>query len=221
MFPVALAVAALAGAPGPAFEHLDMSSLPSSSGWTFVATNVSRTEAATASVAGGLMTFNTMGSGNQPGGSSILYSKSISPDWSMSWFIEASLRLNAFESFSNHHGVYFGSGPLWVGVAPDRLVFPDLSTVAFAPGSAFHTYRFEVQASRAWTFFVDDTPMKTGTTAVLSGALALRMGDGTGGSNGSATYDYYTFDQPIPAPGSALVAGILIGSAGARRRRAN
>lgn len=211
---VAIASGALAPSAAATTEFLSMDSLPSANGWTFGATGVSRTELATASLSGGLMTFNTMGSGHQPGGSSILYSKTITPDWSQSWFIEASVRLNAFESFSNFHGTFLGCAPLWVGVSPTRLTFPDLSFVSYSPGSAFHTYRFEVQTSEAWTFYADNVPLKTGTLGVGSGSLGLRIGDGTGGSNGSATYDYYRFGQPIPAPGAVMVLALAV-----RRRR--
>lgn len=213
-----LAVACTGSASWGVVEHLSMDSLPSSLGWSFSATGVSRSEAATASLGGGLMTFDTMGSGNQPGGSSIFYSKTISPDWSQSYFMEARVRLNSFESFSNFIGVFFGAAPLWVGISPTRLTFPDSSFVSFSPGSAFHTYRFEVQASHAWTFYVDESPVKSGTATVFSGNLGLRLGDGSGGSNGSATYDWYTFSQPIPAPGALSVAG-LIGAGAIRRRR--
>ncbi len=200
-----------------ATEHLSMNTIPSAQGWTFSATGVSRTEAATVSLAGGELTFNTMGSGHQPGGSSIFYSKTISPDWSQSYDMEARVRLNAFESFSNFIGVYFGAAPLWVGISPTRLTFPDLSFVNFSPGSSFHTYRFEVQTSHSWTFYVDDAPVKSGTATVFSGNLGLRLGDGSGGSNGSATYDWYTFGQPIPTPGALTIAGIAA-FAGRRRR---
>jgi hypothetical protein len=200
-----------------ATEHLSMDTIPSALGWSFGATGVTRTEASTVSLLGGQLTFDTMGSGHQPGGSGIFYSKTISPDWTQSYFIEARVRLNSFESFSNFHGVYFGAAPLWVGVSPTRLTFPDLSFVNFSPGGDFHTYRFEVQASHAWTFFVDDAPVKSGTATVFSGNLGLRLGDGTGGSNGSATYDWYTFDQPIPTPGVLTLAGIA--ALASRRRR--
>lgn len=199
-------------------EFLSMDSLPSANGWTFAATNVVRTEAATASLSGGTMTFNTMGSGHQPGGSGIAYSKTIAPDWSQSWFIEARVRLDAYESFSNFHGVYFGSAPLWVGVSPTRLTFPDLSFVTYTPGAVFHTYRFEVQTTEAWTFYADNVPLKTGTLGVGSGTLGLRIGDGTGGSNGAATYDYYHFAQPIPAPAIG-VAALMLAVAARRRTR--
>jgi hypothetical protein len=164
------------------------------------------------------MTFNSMGTGNQPGGSSIFYSKTIAPDWAQSWFIEARVRLDSFESFSNFHGVFFGAQLLWVGLSPTRLTFPDLSFVNYSPGSEFHTFRFEVQTSEAWTFYVDNVPMKSGTLGVGSGTLGLRIGDGSGGSNGSATYDYYHFGQPIPAPATSLACAALV-AISARRRR--
>lgn len=202
-----------------AVETLNMSTLPSAQGWSFVTAGVTRTEAATASLSGGLLTFDTMGSGHQPSGSGIKYAKTISPNWSQSWYIEAAVRLNAYESFSNFVGVYFGSDPIWVAISPTRLTFSDLSFVSFSPGTSFHSYRFEVQTSDAWTFFVDDTPVKSGVTNAGSGTLALALGDGTGGSNGSATYASYQFAQPIPAPGAAAcLAGLLVfGSRRARR----
>ncbi|QQS10041.1 MAG: hypothetical protein IPK69_05315 [Phycisphaerales bacterium] len=201
-------------------EFLSMDSLPGASGWTYQTSGVTRPEGVTASVSGGVLTFNTMGSGHQPGGSSIFYGKTITPDWTQSWLIEADVRLNAFESFSNFHGVYFGASVLWVGVSPTRLTFPDLTFVAYAPGTNFHTYRFEVQTNEAWTFYADNVPLKTGVLGVGSGPLALRIGDGTGGSNGSASYDAYRFAQPIPAPGWGVVG--LVGYSGfttTRRRR--
>ncbi len=213
-----IGAAALAASASAAVEHLSMDALPSAHGWSFVASNVARTEGQTASVVGGMLAFDTMGSGHQPGGSSIHYTKTISPNWSQSWFIEARVRLDAFESFSNFHGVYFGAAPLWVGLSPTRLTFPDLTFVTHSPGAAFHTYRFEVQTSQAWTFYVDNVAVKTGVASTGSGTLGLRLGDGTGGSNGAATYDYFTFAQPIPAPaGACAIAGFA--AAGAARRR--
>lgn len=216
-----IACVALAAAATQAWgvvENLNMNALPSTQGWSFVTAGVVRSEAATASLSGGTLTFDTMGSGNQPGGSSIRYTKTISPDWSQSWYVQATVRLNAFESFSNFHGVYFGCNPIWVGISPTRLTFPDLSFVPFSPGSAFHSYRFEVQTNDAWAFYVDDVPVKTGITNAGSGTLALTLGDGTGGSNGSATYSAFRFDQPIPAPGAAIPLAAML--AIVRRRRA-
>lgn len=216
------AILTIAAAASPALatiETINTNALPSTQGWSFVTAGVTRTEAATASVSGGLLTFNTMGSGNQPSGSSIRYTKTISPDWAQSWYIQADVRLNAFESFSNFHGVYFGSSPIWVGISPSRLTFPDLSFVSYTPGTSFHSYRFEVQTNDAWTFYVDNAPVKSGVTNAGSTTLALVLGDGTGGSNGSATYASYEFGQPIPAPAPALAIP-LAALALTRRRRA-
>lgn len=169
---------------------LDGTVHPTSAGWTYFALGNGLTGTQAFTVANGNIEQHTLGAGYAGQGSNYCYKDIVVPHPS-AWILRARVRIQASEIWSFPFGAYIGFGATGLGIM-SNVIAPlngGWTTLALT-GTEWHDYRIEAAACGRWTVFVDDQPVYAGVGANTQGTLALAFGDGTGGANADALYDF-------------------------------
>lgn len=189
----ALVAATLFGASSHAelqVHSLDGTVLPSKQGWTYGALGNALTESEAFSLAKGSIKQSTLGSGFAGQGGN-WYSRSVTLPQASAWTLRARVRIIESEQWTFPFASYVSFGNCGVALV-SNLVSPFAGGwTSFAmDATQWHEYRIEVLACGRWTFFVDGQYLAEGLGAATQGTLEINFGDGTGGANANALYDF-------------------------------
>ena len=231
---VALATLLMAStAASAATLTLNTNSLPSTQGWTYIASGAGAglPESSVYSIVGGELVQNTLGIPQFTGGAN-LYEHASNLNPGDAWTLTLVGKINAFETnFGRTSGLSIGAGgALQVGFAGNVVEYLDgfgfVVQSAFPLGfdpSAYNSYRLSV-AGGLQSFSINGTSIYS-NQAIVSGLDTpsfIFFGDGTGFANASANIRSVVFTSPgVPEPASwsLMISGFgLVG--GALRRRA-
>jgi hypothetical protein len=217
--------------------QLDFNSLPSAQGWVYMNMGNSATEGQVFSLAGGVLTQNSLGLGSAGQGSNRynLYDR-LTPG--QDYTLEVRARLIAEEGADglNHYGFsagYFdGTGVAFGFGLGDSGVITDWGLYSGIDTHLVHTYRLvghsaTAGASARSALWIDGLLVGQGLAGNYGSCAPLGafcnsvyLGDGTGGPNARGEYLALSL-TPVPEPTAAALC--LAGLAGvgwvARRRR--
>lgn len=211
--PLALAALLLALAVSPARATdipMTFGSLPSAQGWAF-ATGGSplATEAGTFSLAGGVLTLNTMAFGITGVGTSAYYQYTGVVNNFEPLVISMRGRLLQHEGdFTNTFvgggfAIGFGHGATYyqMGITPTQIrnVAGTILSTAY-DNTQFHDYRLEWSPPSTVRYYVDGTLISTNNAGSASAVNRLLLGDGTGAANSQAEITAYRFLQGAATP---------------------
>lgn len=185
-------------------------SLPSAQGWTFASGGSPvATEAGTWSLAGSVLTLNTMAYAVTGTGTSSLYQQTGVVNNFEPIVIRFRARLVQHEGdFTNT----FVGGGLAFGFAQGTTLYQFGITptqIRNAPGSVlssaydhtqFHDYRLEWTPPSSVRYYVDNTLISTNNTGLASATNRIYFGDGTGAANAQAQITEYRFLQGAATP---------------------
>lgn len=232
----AIALGVVVGIAGVAragiFSHnLGMSTLPSAQGYRYVAMNSSLPESQVFSLAGGVLTSNTMGTpyNGQGVNMMVLDVPTGAFEAGNDFVIEARVRTLAEERSGNHYGFHLGAWfdglRLGVGIMTQTVQTPSQRVLLSRDNTQWTTWRIETRRAdnlflvyaNGQFLFSDEILPGTGARPAEFPQSYVGFGDGTGGANARAEMSGFHFHQ-VPAPGAAALLGI--GCVwGARRRR--
>ncbi len=184
---------------------LDFSSLPSAQGWAFgTGGSPVATEAATWSVAGGVLTLNSMAYSTAGAGTSAFYLRSGVVNTTEPIAIVMRARIVAFEGvFTNSFvggGFAFGFGQgttEWqMGITPTQIrnINGVILSAAY-DNTQFHVYRLEWTPPSTLRYYVDGTLISTNSGGFSLAVNRIYFGDVTGAANSHAEITYYQFLQ--------------------------
>jgi hypothetical protein len=171
-------------------EELDGSVFPSEAGWTYLVLGNGATAEQAFSLGRGTILQSTVGLGYAGQGSNY-WRKIIEVPNPSSWVLEARVRVSSSEIWSFPFGSYVAFGPFGVALMSNSLspFYGGWYTISF-DATQWHTYRMESTACGNWALFVDGSLITYGNGAQTSGQIELQFGDGTGGANANAEYDF-------------------------------
>lgn len=207
---------------------LDMNSLPSAQGWTYVGDS-GAVETSVFSVSGGMLHQNSIGIGatGSQGGASYSFFGVVDP--ALPFVLTMRVRVNQeeFAAANPTNAFGFGTGPRtgtnesFVGLGADRVEVIHSSTRPMYvrdTTAQFHDYRME-GGGGTFSVFVDGSLLDSGTSLATAGANALILGDLTRGPNASADIASFEFVQ-TPEPAALAMLGLGAAAVlGLRRRR--
>ena len=206
-----LAAAALAPRAHATDIPVTFGSLPSAQGWTFFSGGSPlATEAGTWSLAGSVLTLNTMAYAVTGVGTSSLYQQTGVVNNFEPLVIRFRARLVQHEGdFTNAFvggGLAFGfaqGATLWqFGITPTQIRNAPGTIVSTAyDNTQFHDYRLEWTPPSSVRFYVDNTLISTNNAGLASATNRIYFGDGTGAANSQAQITEYRF-----LPGAATPA---------------
>lgn len=211
--PLALAALLLALAVSPARAtdiQMTFGSLPSAQGWTFTTGGSPlATEAGTFSLAGGVLTLNTMAFGITGVGTSAYYQYTGVVNNFEPIVISMRGRLLQHEGdFTNTFvgggfTIGFGHGATYyqMGITPTQIrnVAGTILSTAYN-NTQFHDYRLEWSPPSTVRYYVDGTLISTNNAGSASAVNRLLLGDGTGAANSQAEITAYRFLQGAATP---------------------
>jgi len=219
---LALCAAALAA---PLDVQLGFSSLPSAQGFAYVASGAHAgvPEASVFSVAGGVLTQNSMGQSNGVSGGSMLYQFTGGITTTESKQIRVRARCLAAEGSANAtlgqggfiFGFATGSVQYDFGLTPTRMFYLQPSgTVLVAAtfdNTQFHDYIFEFTPPTSWRIYRDGVLVQSGSGGFAVAVNRVFLGDGTGGANASGEITAFRFIQNVATPAQATTWGRVKG----------
>lgn len=200
---------------------LTFSSLPSAQGWTFTGSGV--TEAANVSIGGGVLSINTIGTGEGSGWYGI--GPALSSGTSYLVF-EARLLSNegsGYPEFGFGFGVYSGGAAYVVGLGQGYVKGYQGSS-ATIDTSVFQTYVLAVNHDlQSYVLSVDGNPLLNGTPVVSVGDAVIFGDLASGGNNANGelrllSYGTSQFDVPEPSTGLLVLSALAV--LATRKRRA-
>jgi hypothetical protein len=213
----ALAGLALAGAAfaAPFDYNLSFGSLPSAQGWTYAAvgSHAGVAEPSAFSVAGGVLTQNTIGQYAGTSGGSILYSIVGVATATETKRIHARLRCLAVQGSSvatlGQGGLTFGfntgSVQYAFGLTDTRLTILQPGGTSVLAGSydntQFHDYDFYWSPGGTFQLYRDNVLITSGSGGFAASGSRLFFGDGTGGANAHGEITALRFSQDLATPG--------------------
>lgn len=205
-----LAAAALAPRAHATDIPVTFGSLPSAQGWTFFSGGSPlATEAGTWSLAGSVLTLNTMAYAVTGVGTSSLYQQTGVVNNFEPLVIRFRARLVQHEGdFTNAFvggGLAFGfaqGATLWqFGITPTQIRNAPGTIVSTAyDNTQFHDYRLEWTPPSSVRFYVDNTLISTNNAGLASATNRIYFGDGTGAANSQAQITEYRFLQGAATP---------------------
>lgn len=205
-----LAAAALAPRAHATDIPVTFGSLPSAQGWTFFSGGSPlATEAGTWSLAGSVLTLNTMAYAVTGTGTSSLYQQTGVVNNFEPLVIRFRARLVQHEGdFTNAFvggGLAFGfaqGATLWqFGITPTQIRNAPGTIVSTAyDNTQFHDYRLEWTPPSSVRFYVDNTLISTNNAGLASATNRIYFGDGTGAANSQAQITEYRFLQGAATP---------------------
>lgn len=218
--PLALAALLLALAVSPARATdipMTFGSLPSAQGWTFASGGSPvATEAGTFSLAGGVLTLNTMAFGITGVGTSAYYQYTGVVNNFEPLVISMRGRLLQHEGdFTNTFvgggfTIGFGHGATYyqMGITPTQIrnVAGTILSTAY-DNTQFHDYRLEWSPPSTVRYYVDGTLISTNNAGSASAVNRLLLGDGTGAANSQAEITAYRFLQGAATPAAPSTWG--------------
>lgn len=189
---------------------LDFSSLPSAQSWVFTTGGSPlATEAGTMSLAGGVLTINTMAFGITGVGTSAFYARPGVVNNFEPIVIEVRARLVQHEGdFANTFvggGFAFGFAQgttYWqMGLTPTQIRNVNGVVLSSAINNTqFHDYRLEWTPPSTVRYFVDSTLISTAAGGFAQAIDRLTLGDVTGAANAQAEVVSYRFLQGTATP---------------------
>lgn len=205
-----LAAAALAPRAHATDIPVTFGSLPSAQGWTFFSGGSPlATEAGTWSLAGSVLTLNTMAYAVTGVGTSSLYQQTGVVNNFEPLVIRFRARLVQHEGdFTNAFvggGLAFGfaqGATLWqFGITPTQIRNAPGTILSTAyDNTQFHDYRLEWTPPSSVRFYVDNTLISTNNAGLASATNRIYFGDGTGAANSQAQITEYRFLQGAATP---------------------
>ncbi|MBE9088500.1 PEP-CTERM sorting domain-containing protein [Microcystis aeruginosa LEGE 11464] len=196
---------------------LNFNTLPSSQGWTYLVDGNTATETDVFSISNGVLTQNTLGSGDGVNGYRLANVVDTTQPFTLSWrsrVLQDEFVLNPQNFFGLGLSINSSSQRFTVGFGTDAI---GISAFQILPGSfnntVFHNYRLEGSFNSGNAqLYIDDLPIAT--LALLSGVTpnasdGLFFGDATGYTNALAEISSYSFIQgtlpgSVPEPSSIL-----------------
>lgn len=204
---------------------LDMCSLPSSQGWTYVSPWNTRSEADAFSIRdsgqGCYLYQNTIGIPfqNQDSNAYIRYDV-VDPTKPFEIKIRAKIlqeQMASGSGYVNHYGFCFGAGTgtedIGIGLGTDTITATESENAnkILATGQdngIFHDYRLNVSPATGYSLYVDGDLLASGSPRIGEGQNRIYFGDGTGGCNAEAEIESFEFQQetsePQPLPDLAI-----------------
>jgi uncharacterized repeat protein (TIGR01451 family) len=202
-------------------SKLDMCSLPSSQGWTYVSPWNTRSEADAFSIHGSgqgcYLYQNTMGIQfqNQDSNAYIRYDV-VDPTKPFEIKIRAKIlqeQMASGSGYVNHYGFCFGAGTgtedIGIGLGTDTIMATEGEGAhrILATGQnngVFHDYMLTVSPVTGYSLYVDGDLLESGSPRIGEGQNRIYFGDCTGGSNAEAEIESFEFIQENSAPHSNL-----------------
>ncbi|MDB9389765.1 PEP-CTERM sorting domain-containing protein [Microcystis aeruginosa] len=196
---------------------MNFNTLPSSQGWTYLVDGNTATETDVFSISNGVLTQNTLGSGDGVNGYTLANVVDTTQPFTLSWrsrVLQDEFVLNPQNFFGLGLSINSSSQRFTVGFGTDAI---GISAFQILPGSfnntVFHNYRLEGSFNSGNAqLYIDDLPIAT--LALLSGVTpnasdGLFFGDATGYTNALAEISSYSFIQgtlpgSVPEPSSIL-----------------
>ncbi|MBL8763146.1 MAG: hypothetical protein JNM07_02620 [Phycisphaerae bacterium] len=216
-----------------------MTTLPSGvSGWSYSNFSHLGNEATAYTASGGVLFQNTMGLYNGGAGSDC-YIKTVAPDQTLDWVLEARVRVLDWEITDAAGGNerfaagFYATPVSQMGVYPSyidpvsgasrpegAIDHADNNLYGAATVAQWHTYKVCGSATTgARTLYIDGIVMATDFGPLLPPTVDLLVGDLTGRGNARAEWDYYHFYQVVPAPSGITIVAAAGWFGLARRRR--
>ncbi len=190
LFSIALATAAAPTQAQLVTVGLDGSVHPADAGWTYLAVNSGLSAQQAFSLNDGIIQQRTLGQGYAGQGANAFFKDIVVPHAS-AWTLRARVRVIASEIWSFPFGCYIGFGGTGVALMQNSVSPYSGGWWTYAHDSTqWHDYRVETASCGRWTFFIDDQVFLEGSGAATQGTLQFVFGDGTGGANADADFDY-------------------------------
>ena len=219
----ALAATSAATLSAPLDIQLGFSSLPSAQGFAYAASgsHANILESSVFSVAGGVLTQNTMGQSNGVAGGSLLYQRVGGITTTESKEIRVRARCLAAEGSSiarfGQGGFLFGFAQGSVqydfGLTPSRIFVLQPSGTLLIAGTydntQFHDYRFEFSSPNTFRLYRDGALIYTGSDGFAVVINRVFLGDGTGGANAKGEITSFRFIQDVATESRATTWGRL------------
>jgi hypothetical protein len=219
-----LFAATLASSPalGAAMNvQLTFASLPSAQGFTYVTSGAHAgvLESNIFSVAGGVLTQNSMGQSNGISGGSILYEINGGITTTETKLLRVRARCLGIEGSANapfgQQGFAFGfttgSVQYDFGLTTSRIFILQPSGTVLLAGTydnkQFHDYEFEFTPPSTTRLYRDGTLISTSTGGFAVAANRIFFGDGTGGANAQGEITRYQFIQDVATAGFSTTWG--------------
>jgi hypothetical protein len=206
VLPIAVAPAAAA----PLNVNLNLAALPSAQGFTYVASgaDAGTPEAGVFSVAGGVLTQNTIGRALGGAGASIYYVRAGGLSTTETKQIRFRARCTAAAGSTGAGGmmVGFSNGSLAfeLSITPTQVFTLNGGGRAAAPGAfdntQFHDYVFDWSPPSSYRVYRDGVLIDTRSGGFGSAANQILIGDSTGGANASGQFASIQFVQDLTTP---------------------
>lgn len=181
------------------------SSLPSAQGWAYISGGTVAPEATAWTVAGGVLSLNTMpyGIGLTGSGTSSFYQQSGVVNNFEPIAISMRARVLQFESDGSSFqggGFQFGftqGNTLWaMGITPTQIRNIGGTVLSSAyDNTQYHIYRLEWSPPSTVAYYVDNTLISTNSAGLAQALNRIYFGDATGAANSRADITHYQFLQ--------------------------
>lgn len=138
----------------------------------------------------GIIYQQTMGLGYAGQGSNAwtknFYIPNLSP-----WVLRFRVRVTQSEQWSFPFGSYVAFGNSGLALMANQIYpYGSFGSNWLFDSTQWHDYRLESTACGQWAFYIDNALFTSGVGSWTNGNLLLAFGDGTGGANANAEYDY-------------------------------
>lgn len=209
LYALCLASALAAGPAAAAVDiSLDMNSLPSAQGWTYIA-DQGPAETSVFSVSGGTLYMDSM----QANGAYYRLNNVVDPNLSFDLFMRSRITSGGF---GFHVYVQLDGYTTVVGFSPSSIYTLNSSgnwvPMASYDNTSFHDYRLTGMPGGTYEVYADNALIGSGLFVQSSDSNGLIFGDGGGTGWATAEITRYRFTQPAPIPEPAawlLIAGGL------------
>jgi hypothetical protein len=216
-----LAVSAVGNSPVQASNiTLNFNNLPSTQGWTYVVDGNTATETDVFSLSNGVLSQNTLGSGDGVNGYTLANVIDSAQPFTLSWrsrVLQQEFVLNPQNFFGFGLSVNNSSQRFALGFGTNEIGIGPFQTLDGSfDNTIFHDYRLEGSFITGNSqFYIDDVfianlPLLNGVTPNASNGLFF--GDATGLTNALAEITDYRFSQGDPSesiPEPSSIAGLL------------
>jgi len=206
--------------------NLGFGSLPSAQGWTY---SGSHPEASTMQLSGGVLSYNTMGWGQQD---AFAYYSVNSPSWASSFVLNITMKTTDMEEWWRPYpfaaAVGIGNDNYWMGlsIAPSYVA---VDLTAHTPAtvllnnvdnhSAFHDYELQGTFGVDWKLSRDGGFVASGVWTPITAGNGFWFGDISNGSNAAVSISRFSLQSPVPEPAGLSLLGALGAFACFKRRR--
>lgn len=169
---------------------LDGTVHPADAGWDYLVLGNGVPAEVAFTLEKGAIRQNTLGVGYAGQGGNA-FTLPVSLPQPSAWTLRTRVKVLTSEQWSFPFGAYVAFGNSGVALM-SNLLSPFAGGWTSYPFDAtqWHEYRLDVAACGRWTFFVDDVYLTSGLGAHTSGTPLIAFGDGTGGANADALYDF-------------------------------